>query len=109
MVCYGVLWYVKETKQDEAVNKAVEQAAFEAAARASHGEALLPNITMREGQKEFAATSTSSWKEQDKEPVLTEANIVAPTSGVEAGDRKVKIYIDNNNKALVRLSYLYHY
>lgn len=82
--------YAKETREDDAVNKALEQAALDATARLARHDPVLPDITMREGQKQFAATSeTGTGVNGAKEHLMTEADIVAPPSGVEAGDRTV--------------------
>lgn len=87
--------YSKGTREDEAVNKALEQAALDASARVARRDPVLPDITMREGQKHFAATSETGTGvngakvDLTKEPLITEADIVAPPAGVQAGDRTV--------------------
>lgn len=87
--------YAKETREDDAVNKVLEQAALDASARMAHRDPVLPDITMREGQKHFAAASETGTGVNGakvnliKEPLMTEADIVAPAAGVEAGDRTV--------------------
>lgn len=78
---------MQETPEDEAVNRVIEQAAVEAVARTAQSNAP-PDVTMREGQKQFAAASETGAKEVG-EPVTTEAAVVAPAKGVEAGDRQV--------------------
>lgn len=70
------------------MNNAIEKAAVEAAARTAQTDTV-PEVTMREGQKLCAAASETGEKE-GKEPVITEAAIVAPTAGVGAGDRLVE-------------------
>lgn len=78
---------MKETAEDEAVNKMVEKAAVDAAARTAHVD-VSPQVEMQEGQQQFAATLGVATK-KGKEPVTTEAAIVAPTAGGRVGDRLV--------------------
>ncbi|CAM9669822.1 unnamed protein product, partial [Ectocarpus sp. 12 AP-2014] len=76
-----------ETAEDEAVDKLIEKAAVEAAARTAPGDAL-PQVEMQEGQQRFRAASGVEAK-KGTEPVTTEANLVAPSTGVGVGDRLV--------------------
>lgn len=87
---------VKETADDEAVNKLIEKAAVETAARTAQG-GVLPQVEMREGQQQFAATSGLGAK-KGKEPVTTEAAVVAPTMGVGVGDRLVDAKSEKSKK-----------
>lgn len=86
----------KETAEDEAVNKLVEKAAVETAARTAQGS-VSPQVEMREGQQQFAATSGSATK-RGEEPVTTEAAVVSPAAGVGAGDRLVDATADRSKK-----------
>lgn len=79
---------MKETKEDEVVNKIVEKAAVDAAARTAQGD-VSPQVQTQEGQQ-FAATPGVS-AEKEQEPVTTEAAIVAPTAGGRVGDRLVDL------------------
>lgn len=82
--CYASALLLKA--EDEAVDKLVEKAAVEAEGRMAQGSE--PQVEMREGQQQFAATSGVGAK-MDKEPVTTEADVVAPASGARIGDRVV--------------------
>lgn len=84
---YLAMRVAKETAEDEAVNKVIHTAAAQAASRTREPDAS-PDLTMREGQKEFAATSEAG-AAQEKEVVMTEADIVKPASGAGTGDRLV--------------------
>lgn len=68
------------------MDKLVEKAAVEAEGRMAQGS--VPQVGMREDQQQFAATSGVGAK-MDKEPVTTEADIIAPASGTRVGDRVV--------------------
>lgn len=68
------------------MDKLIEKAAVGAEGRMAQGS--IPQVEMREGQQQFAATSGVGEK-MDKEPVTTEADIVAPASGTRVGDRVV--------------------
>ncbi|CAM9377456.1 unnamed protein product [Ectocarpus fasciculatus] len=76
-----------ETSEDEAVDKLVEKAAVEAAARTAPGDSL-PQVEMQEGQQRFGAASGVEAK-KGTEPVTTEADLLAPSTGVGVGDRLV--------------------
>ncbi|CAN0315929.1 unnamed protein product, partial [Ectocarpus sp. 12 AP-2014] len=76
-----------ETAEDEAVDKLIEKAAVEAAARTASGDAL-PQVEMQEGQQRFGAASGVEAK-KGTEPVTTEADLLAPSTGVGVGDRLV--------------------
>lgn len=78
---------VKETAEDEAVNKIVEKAAVDAAARTAQGDDS-PQVEMQDGQQQFAAAPGVASKKAE-EPVTTEASIVAPAVGGRIGDRVV--------------------
>lgn len=78
---------MQETPEDKAVNKAIAEAAMEAAARTSQSDTS-PGVTMREGQQQFAATPEVR-AEKVSEPITIEADIVLPAKGVGAGDRLV--------------------
>lgn len=79
---------VKETEEDEAVNKIVEKAAVDAAARTAQGD-VSPRAEAQEGQQQVAATPGVAAK-KGEEPITTEAAIVAPPSaGGRVGDRLV--------------------
>lgn len=78
---------VKETAEVEAVDKLIEKAAVEAAARTAPGDAL-PQVEMQEGQQRFGAASGVEAK-KGTEPVTTEADLIAPSTGVGVGDRLV--------------------
>lgn len=69
------------------MNKIVEKAAVDAAARTAHGD-VSPQVQMQEGQQQFAATPGVA-AEKGKEPVTTEAAIVAPAASGRVGDRLV--------------------
>lgn len=94
--CHAFAIVVKETTDDEAVSKLVEKAAVETAARTAQG-GVLPQVEMREGQQQFAATSGLATK-QSREPVTTEAAVVAPPLGVGAGDRLVNAKAEKSKK-----------
>ncbi|CAB1105642.1 unnamed protein product [Ectocarpus sp. CCAP 1310/34] len=78
---------VKETAEDEAVDRLIEKAAVEAAARTAPGDAS-PQVEMQEGQQRFGAPSGVETK-KGTEPVTTEADLLAPSRGVGVGDRLV--------------------
>lgn len=69
------------------MNKTIQKAAVDAAARTAQGD-VTPEVTMREGHEHFAAVPQAG-AGGDKEPISTEADIVAPTTGSGAGDRLV--------------------
>ncbi|CAM9287275.1 unnamed protein product [Scytosiphon promiscuus] len=72
---------------EDAVDKLVEDAVVEAASRTKERR-VLPKVEMQEGERQFAVASDAT-QEKAKEPCTTEAEIVAPASGVGAGDRLV--------------------
>ena len=72
--------------EDEAVDKLVEKAAVEAEERMAQGS--VPQVEMRKGHQQGAATSGVEAK-TDKEPMTTEADVVAPAAGTRVGDRVV--------------------
>lgn len=77
-----------QTAEDKAVNKALQQAAIAAAANTERTDTS-PQVTMREGQKEFVAASDPK-ATHGKEHVTTEADIVAVRKDMESGDRVVE-------------------
>lgn len=89
----------KETAEDEAVNKVIEKAAVDAAARTAAQGGVLPEVEMREGEQQFAAAASSGVSTtKRKEPVTTEADVVAPAHGVGAGDRVVDAKMEKKPK-----------
>lgn len=78
------------------MNKLVEKAAVEAAARTAQGD-VSPQVEMQEGQQQFAAMPGVAAK-KGKEPVITEAATVAPTAGGRVGDRLVDPKLERLNK-----------
>lgn len=88
LLCWQHTFLAKETAEDEAVTKVIQQAATSAAANAERSDTS-PHVTMKEGQKDFVAASNPGAGD-GKEHVTTEAEIVAPAKGVEAGDRVVE-------------------
>ncbi|CAM9903390.1 unnamed protein product [Scytosiphon promiscuus] len=72
---------------EDVVDKLIEEAAVEAGSRTKE-KRVLPKVEMQEGERQFAAASDVT-QEKSKEPTTTEAEIVAPASGVGAGDRLV--------------------
>lgn len=72
------------------MNETIQKAAIEAAARTAQRD-VTPTVTMREGQDEFEAVAKAgAGRGEVKEPVSTEADIVAPTAGAGTGDRLVE-------------------
>lgn len=69
------------------MDETIQKAAVAAAARTAQGD-VTPEVTMREGHDHFAAVPKAG-AEGGKEPISTEADIVAPTMGTGAGDRMV--------------------
>ncbi|CBJ30050.1 conserved unknown protein [Ectocarpus siliculosus] len=86
-----------ETAEDEAVDKLVEKAAVEAAARTAPGDAL-PQVEMQEGQQRFGAASGVEAK-KGTEPITTEADLVAPSTGVGVGGRLVASKAAKSNQS----------
>lgn len=87
MISLCPLFWRKETAEDAAVNKAIEEAAKAAVARTERVQPI-PEVTMREGEKLFTAASDSG-ADNGKEHVTTEAELVASGLGGETGKRVV--------------------
>lgn len=83
-----LLFLAKKAAEDEAVAKVIQQAAISVAANTERANTS-PHVTMREGQEDFVAASDPGPMDE-KERVITEAEIVAPAEGVKAGDRVVE-------------------